>query len=139
MINISNETVMFPLTATYYDPQQKLWSGPERKDLYHEKMTLGEATFLEYFKHPQKVIQINDTTNEKMTAQEFLNHVTALSKNLLKLGLKAGDVVGMFANNCTHTATVFVSSYLCGTPVNALYPGFDKGKGSFLVFLKERN
>lgn len=123
---------MFPLTATYFDPQQKLWSGPTRKDLYHENFTLGEAVFLEYSKNPQKVIQINDSTNEKMTAQEFLDHVTALSKNLIQLGLKAGDVVGLFAQNCTHTATVMVSSYLCGTPVNALFPGFDKGNIPFL-------
>ncbi|KNC21035.1 hypothetical protein FF38_02010 [Lucilia cuprina] len=119
-------TVMFPLTATHYNPQKKLWSGPEKKDLYNENMTLGEVTYLEFVKNPQKVIQINDTTKEQMTAQEFLLHVRALSKNLLKMGLKAGDVVGMYANNATHTATIMMAAYLCGTPVNALYPGFDK-------------
>ncbi|KAM7342454.1 luciferin 4-monooxygenase-like [Cochliomyia hominivorax] len=117
---------MFPLTATYYDPQQKLWSGPEKKDLYNENITLGEVTFLEYSKNLQKIIQINDSTNEKMTAEEFLDHVTALAKHLLKMGLKPGDVVGLYSHNCTHTATVMVASYLCGTPVNALYPEFDK-------------
>ncbi|XP_065369147.1 uncharacterized protein LOC135961568 [Calliphora vicina] len=117
---------MFPLTATYYDARQKLWSGPEKKDLYNENMTLGEATFREFSKNPQKIIQINDATNEQMTAQEFLDHVTCLSKNLLKMGIRTGDVVGMYANNATHTATVMVAAYLCGAPVNALYPGFDK-------------
>ncbi|KAM7341861.1 uncharacterized protein ACRADG_009494 [Cochliomyia hominivorax] len=117
---------MFPLTATYYDPQQKLWSGPKRKDLYNEKITLGEVTFLEYTKNPKKIIQINDATNEKMTAEEFLDHATALAKNFLKMGLKPGDVVGLYSHNFTHTATVMLASYLCGTPVNALYPGFDK-------------
>ncbi|XP_037810846.1 luciferin 4-monooxygenase-like [Lucilia sericata] len=123
---------MLPLTATYYDPQQKLWSGPVKKDLYNENITLGEVIFLELSKHPQKLIQINDSTNEEMKAEEFLDHVMALSKNLLKLGLKVGDVVGMYANNATHTATVMVAAYLCGTPVNALYPGFDKDSAELI-------
>ena len=129
---------MFPLTATYYDPQQKIWSGPEKKDLYHESMTLGEVAFVEFSKNPQKIIQINDSTNENLTAAEFLDHVTALSKNFLKLGLKAGDVVGLYSHNFTHTATVMVASYLCGTPVNALYPGFDKGDKNKILFLRTK-
>lgn len=119
---------MFPLTATYYDAQEKLWSGPQRKDLYNENMTLGEVAFLELSKNPKKVIQINDSTGEQLTSEEFLDHSTTLARNFIKIGLKPGDVVGLYAQNSTHIATVVMASYLCGTPVNALYPGFDKGE-----------
>lgn len=125
---------MFPLTGTVYDSAQKIWSGPERKDLYHENMTLGEATFLGYSKNPEKIIQINDSTNERMTAREFLGHAATLAKNLLKMGVQVGDVVGLYAQNATHTATVMMSAFLCGTPVNAVYFGFDKGKARLLMF-----
>lgn len=118
---------MFPLTATYYDPEQKLWSGPQRKQFYNEQMTIGEVTFCEYSKNPQKIIQINDSTGEQLTAAQYLDHATALARNFLKFGLKPGDVVGLYSHNYTHTATVMLASYLCGTPVNALYPSFDKG------------
>lgn len=118
---------MFPITATYYDPKEKLWSGPSKKDVYSKEITLGEVAWLELSKNPKKVIQINDGTKEEMTAQEFQDYIWALSKNFLKLGIKVGDVVGFYSHNSTHTATVMVASFLCGTPVNALFPGFDKG------------
>ncbi|TMW44418.1 hypothetical protein DOY81_010503, partial [Sarcophaga bullata] len=117
---------MFPLTATYYDPKEKLWSGPSKKDIYSKDITLGEVAWLELSKNPQKVIQIHDATKEQMTAQEFKDHIWALSKNIIKLGLKVGDVIGLYSHNSTHAATVMVASFLCGTPVNALFPGFDK-------------
>lgn len=124
---------MYPLTATYYDAQQKLWFGPQRKELYNEIITLGEVAFLELSKHPKKVIQINDSTGEKLTAEEFLDHTTALAKNFLRMGLKPHDVVGVYAHNSTHIATVMLASYLCGTPVNSLYPGFDKGNKEYSI------
>ena len=119
---------MFPLTATYYDPEEKLWSGPSKKDFYSKDITLGEVAWLELSKNPQKVIQIHDVTKEQVTAQEFKDYIWALSKNLLKMGLKVGDVIGLNSHNSTHVATVMVASFLCGTPVSALFPGFDKGK-----------
>lgn len=129
---------MFPLTATYYDPKEKIWSGPSKKDIYSKEITLGEVAWLELSKNPQKVIQIHDATKEQLTAQEFKDHIWALSKNFLKLGLKVGDVIGLNAHNSTHAATVMVASFLCGTPVSALFPGFDKGTCNNLLMYESK-
>lgn len=119
---------MYPLTATYYDAKEKIWSGPQRKDFYNKDITLAEVIFEVLSKCPDKVIQIHDVTQEKLTAQQLLDHSRVLSKNLLKLGLKKGDVIGLMASNWTHVTTLMLSSFVCGTPVNALYQSFDKGK-----------
>lgn len=119
---------MYPLTATHYDPKQKIWSGPQRKDLFNRDLTLGEVIFEVLSKNPQKTIQIHDVTKKKFTCEELLKNSEILSKNLLKFGLQAGDVIGLYASNWSHVTTLMLSSFLCGTPVNALYPGFDKGK-----------
>ncbi|XP_073848619.1 uncharacterized protein [Musca autumnalis] len=121
------ETVMLhPLTATYYDPDQKIWSGPKCKDLYNENITLGEVIYAALSKHPQKIIQIHDVSGVKVTCAELLHNAKVLARNLLKLDLKLGDVIGLYASNWSHTTTLMLASFLCGTPVNALYPGFDK-------------
>lgn len=118
---------MYPLTASYYDVDQKIWHGPRRKDLYNSQITLGEVIYEVLSQYPEKIIQIHDVSGEKFTAKELLHNAESLSKNLLRLGLNVGDTIGLYASNWTHVTTIMLASFLCGTPVNALYPGFDKG------------
>ncbi|XP_013097606.2 uncharacterized protein LOC106080688 [Stomoxys calcitrans] len=118
--------VLHPLTESYYDAEQKIWRGPQRKDIYNAEVTLGEVIYEVLKKNPQKIIHIQDVTGERLTCEQLLNYAEALSRSLLKLGLKSGDVIGLYANNWTHVTTLMLASFLCGTPVNALYPGFDK-------------
>ncbi|XP_005183357.1 uncharacterized protein LOC101887963 [Musca domestica] len=126
-LNIETVTVMLhPLTATYYDPDRKIWSGPQRKDVYNENITLGEVIYATLSKHPQKIIQIHDVSGVKLTCAELLHKAKALARNLLKLDLKVGDVIVLYASNWTHSTTLMLASFLCGTPVNALCPAFDK-------------
>lgn len=119
---------MYPLTATYYDPEQKLWYGPQRKDLYNPDITLGEVIYDVLSKCPEKIMQIHDVSGEKLTASQLLHNAEVLCKNLIGLGLKVGDTIGLYASNWTHVTTLMLASFFCGTPVNALYAGFDKGK-----------
>lgn len=117
---------MLQLTGTIYNAQEKIWSGPVSKNLYSDEMTVGEAIVLQLQKRPEKIIQIVDSTGETQTSQEFLENSLTLAGNILKMGLKPKDIVGLYARNSQHTATVMMASFLCGTPVNALYPDFDK-------------
>ncbi|XP_075166530.1 putative 4-coumarate--CoA ligase 3 [Haematobia irritans] len=123
------------LTATFYDADQRIWYGPRREDSYSSDKTLGEVIYDALKRNPKKVIQIHDVTGEKLTCEELLTSAEALSRNLLKLGLKVGDVIGLYAHNWTHVTTVMLASFLCGTPVNALYPGFDKESVYFMYSL----
>ncbi|XP_075168491.1 uncharacterized protein LOC142240673 [Haematobia irritans] len=117
---------MIKITGTTYDDEEKIWSGPKTKNLYSTELTVGEAIVNQLLKTPRKVIQIVDSTGETLTAMEFLNHSLALADNILKSGIKCSDVVGLYARHSLHLATVMMASCLCGTPVSALFPGFDK-------------
>ncbi|XP_013097609.2 uncharacterized protein LOC106080690 [Stomoxys calcitrans] len=117
---------MYPLTASYYDAKQKVWSGPQCKDLYSPNITLGEVICDALAKNPQKIIQIDDATGEKLRCNQLLHYAKALARNLLNLGLKPNDVISLYANNWTHVATLMLACLLCGTPVNSLFPGFDR-------------
>lgn len=119
---------MLPTTGTSYNPNTKIWSGPRIKDLYNIKMTVGEAVLRELRKNPQKIIQISDSTGEQLTAQEFVDFSKILAQNLIKMDIGPKDIIGLYAQNSTHVATVMMAAFLIGAPVNALYPEFDKGK-----------
>lgn len=118
---------MLSLMGTYYDPVEKMWQGPHRKDVYNENLTLGEAAIIQLSKNSQKIIQIMDSTGETLTGQELMDFSITLARNLINLNMKPKDVIGLYAQNTTHVATVMLASFLCGTPVNALFPGFDTG------------
>lgn len=115
-------------TGTYYDDQEKIWYGPKRKDLYNTDLTVGEIALMQLRLNPKKIIQIMDSTGETLTAEQLSTYALNLSRNLLKLNLRPKDVIGLYAKNTTHVATVMLASFLCGTPVNALFPAFDLGK-----------
>lgn len=118
---------MEPFTGSYFDSREKIWHGPKRKNLYNSDLTLGEIAFAQLRRSPRKIIQIMDSTGETLTAQELMDYSLNLARNLMALHLKPKDVVGLYAQNTTHVATVMLASFLCGTPVNALFPGFDLG------------
>lgn len=118
---------MLSLMGTYYDPVEKIWHGPQRKDLFNADLTLGEAALIQLSKNPQKIIQIMDGTGESLTGEQLIDYSVTLARNLINLNIKSKDVIGLYAQNSTHVATVMLASFLCGAPVNALFPGFDTG------------
>uniref|UniRef100_A0A1I8PPG4 AMP-dependent synthetase/ligase domain-containing protein n=1 Tax=Stomoxys calcitrans TaxID=35570 RepID=A0A1I8PPG4_STOCA len=117
---------MFTVTGTTYNKMEKVWSGPNLKNLYSDEMTLGEAIVRRLITTPGKVIQIMGTTGESLTALEFLKCSMNVAHNILKMGLNCRDIVGLYAQHSVHEATVMMAAFLCGTPVHALFPGFDQ-------------
>ncbi|XP_065368180.1 uncharacterized protein LOC135960740 [Calliphora vicina] len=116
---------MRPLMGTIYDANEKIWHGPKRKDLYNSELTVGEVALEQLRQNPQKIIQIMDSTGETLTAKQLMDYALTLARNLMSLNVKPKDVIGLYAQNTTHVSTVMLASFLCGTPVNALFPGFD--------------
>ncbi|TMW41679.1 hypothetical protein DOY81_013241, partial [Sarcophaga bullata] len=73
-----------------------------------------------------------DTTGETLTGQQLMDYSVTLARNLMNLNIKSKDVIGLYAQNSTHVATVMLASFLCGAPVNALFPGFDTDNVSLI-------
>lgn len=101
--------------------------------MYNDEITVVEAIVLQLQRRPEKIIQIEDSTGETQTSQEFLENSLTLAGNILKMGLEPKDIVDMYARNSLHTATVMMASFLCGTRVNALYPDLDKRRVYLLM------
>ncbi|XP_058981381.1 uncharacterized protein LOC131803748 [Musca domestica] len=114
------------LGGTVYNAAEKIWCGPKCKEIYSRDMTVGEAIVMQLRRTPQKVIQIIESTGETLTAQEFLNYSMALAKNILEMGVDAGDIVGVYAKHSLHLGTVMLAAFLCGTPVHGVFHGFEK-------------
>ncbi|XP_061386672.1 gramicidin S synthase 2-like [Musca vetustissima] len=106
--------------------REKIWSGPKTKEIYSPEMTVGEVIVMQLRRTPNKIIQILESTGESLTAHEYLNYSMALARNLLDLGIKPGDIVGLYAKHSLHLATVMLASFLCGTPVHGVFHGFEK-------------
>ncbi|XP_005183355.1 uncharacterized protein LOC101887630 [Musca domestica] len=114
------------LSGTAYNEEEKIWSGPRCKETYSREMTVGEAIVLQLRKTPQKIIQILESTGESLTAQDYLDHSMSLARNILDMGVQAGDIVGIYAKHSLHLATVILASFLCGTPIHGVYDKFEK-------------
>lgn len=93
-------------------------------------MTIGEAIVNQLQKTPQKIIQIMESTSETLTAQEFLDYSAALARNIVEMGIKPQDIVGLYVQHSLHLGTVMMASFLAGTPVHGIFHGVDKGNDS---------
>lgn len=112
---------------TFYNEEQKIWSGRKKKDFFGPNVTLGEAAHFILGLNPEKVVQVMDTTGEELTAAQLLRSSKVMATSLIRLGLKPGDIVSISANNTPYISAIMLGALLCGTPTNALYPDFDKG------------
>uniref|UniRef100_A0A1A9WMZ1 AMP-dependent synthetase/ligase domain-containing protein n=1 Tax=Glossina brevipalpis TaxID=37001 RepID=A0A1A9WMZ1_9MUSC len=114
--------------GTTYNSANKIWSGPQEKDLFHYDLTLGEAIVEKLYLIPDKVVQITDSTGEQVKAKDLLTNSRNIVNKFVAMGLKQGDVVGLYASNTTHLSAVILATWLSGLCTHAAYEGCDKGE-----------
>uniref|UniRef100_A0A1A9ZYB7 AMP-dependent synthetase/ligase domain-containing protein n=1 Tax=Glossina pallidipes TaxID=7398 RepID=A0A1A9ZYB7_GLOPL len=112
--------------GTSYDSTNKIWSGPEQKVFYNYDLTLGEAIVETLQLNPEKVVQIMDSTGEQVKAKDLLMNSKNIVRNFVGMGLKRGDVIGLYASNTTHLSAVMLAAWLTGLCTHAAYEGCDK-------------
>lgn len=109
----------------FYDPVTKICHGVEVPQIYHPNASLGQVLLWNFFRRPEKVIQVSDDDGISVTCSEMAEMMKNIVQNLVKLKLKLGDTAGLFATNTTFVAPAIFSCYLLGLPISPLDVSFN--------------
>lgn len=104
--------------------EEYIWNGPESPEIYHPRLPLGQLLLYYLAKSPLKVTQVCADSSVELTCGEMSNLMTNIAHNLMDLGLKTGDVVGIVAKNTTYLAPAVFGCILIGAQINPLDPTF---------------
>lgn len=109
----------------FFDPITKIFHGKEVPTVYSSYASLGQVLLFNFFKAPEKVIQVSDDDGISLTCADMGRMMTNIAKNLHKLGYRFGDVVGAIGRNTTFVTPALFSCFLLGLPVSLLDVSFD--------------
>jgi 4-coumarate--CoA ligase len=108
-----------------YDNYNKIYHGPKFPPIYNENLSIGQLVLHHLSKMPNKVIQISDDDGIELTSDQMAEMMVNISKNLSKMGMRAGDVIGIFAKKTTYVVPVIFGCFLLRTPVNPVETSFE--------------
>ena len=101
-----------------------IWNGPERPEIYHPQLPLGQLLLYCLEKTPLKVTQVCADSGVELTCDQMLKLMTNVAHNLMNLGIQTEDVVGIVAKNTTNLAPAVFGCILVGAKINPLDPSF---------------
>lgn len=124
-----------------FAPTQRLsiLHGPRDPPLVD--LSLGELLELQTYQHGTKECLVIPWTGARWTYNELNQQSLLLAQALLKMGIKAGDRVGVMAGNCEQYAAIFFAVSRIGailvilnntyTPSEAMYAVQFSGRSSW--------
>lgn len=104
--------------------EEYIWNGPEIPEIYHPNLPLGQLLLHCLEKTPLRVSQVCAVSGVEVTCDEMGKLMRNVAHNLMSLGIKSGDVMGVVAKNTTHLAPAVLGSILMGAVINPLDPTF---------------
>ncbi|XP_037028941.1 4-coumarate--CoA ligase 1-like [Bradysia coprophila] len=110
--------------STIFDEKEKLWTGLSRAPHYNINLSVGQAILQSLESNPNKIGQISDNNGMMLTNNEIRMKTIFVSQNLLKIGVKEGDVVAVIARNQHYVAPVVFACLTILAPVNTLDASF---------------
>lgn len=102
-----------------FDSDTKIWSGP-KEDRSEDNLSFREAILDTLRSTPEKVFQISDDEDTKLTYAETTAISFRVAQNLKRFGVKSNDVVAVLVNNSTYMAPIVVGCVMIGAPVNSV-------------------
>lgn len=111
-----------------YDTYTKILHGKVIPEIYHPRASVGQVLLYNFFKNPERVIQVSDDDGIALTCLEMSIMMTNIAKNLFNLGFKCGDVAGLLATNTTYVAPAIFGSLLLGLVPSPLDTSFNVDK-----------
>lgn len=108
-----------------YDRESKVLSGFQLSPFYSLNVGVGQIIHHYLQREPSRVVQVSYDDGVELTAGEMLKLSTRIAKNLLKMQLKFGDVVGFVVKNTTYVAPAVLACLYIGAPCSTLDPTFD--------------
>lgn len=109
-----------------FNEELKVWEGPKSPYPYPMDTYLGEEILKRLKETPNHVTQIFHEENSKMTFNDLRISSVRIAQNLMKLGLRADDVVGVICKNSNEVTFLLTACILAGAPINPLDLSFSK-------------
>lgn len=100
--------------------EEKLWYGPKVPPIYGSNVSLGQILITSMARNRLRIAQICHDTGVFWTNEELLQLTIRCALNLLDLGLKEGDVIGVASKNEMILTPIVVAALLLGLPINAV-------------------
>lgn len=122
-------------TSTFH-PETKIWSvekGPHDKN-FSDDLDLGLTILQQLDKYlPSKVLEIHCESQTRLTVSQIKQRSISCAQNLLKLGVKQGDVVVIFSQVNKDVAPVVLGSLLIGAVFNTFETTFNNDDTKFCL------
>lgn len=107
---------------SYFDSATKIWHGPK---VIESPRSFVKELFEHLQKTPNKTAQYSIDEKTELTYNDLRLLSIRVAQNLLKIGVKSGDVIGIIAKNSTYVAPVALGCFLIGAPINPLDASFE--------------
>uniref|UniRef100_A0A1I8JUU0 Uncharacterized protein n=1 Tax=Anopheles funestus TaxID=62324 RepID=A0A1I8JUU0_ANOFN len=120
-----------------YDEQSRTWYGIQMVSIYNPKANVGEILNHILLRTPDRIMQIDMDTNNRMSCTEFRTRMIRFVQNLTDAGLRKGDIVAMANGNSENVAPLACALMTLGVPFNPLAPGFNQEDMAHMIRLTE--
>lgn len=114
-------------TGTVYDPEEKIWSGPEYP-LGDPNISFGQMLLDRLTVHGTKLMQINHDSGYQMNAREMRLKTLRIAANLTALGIGPGDIVQIVLSEHDDLVPLWLGIIAAGAGMNALHVSFSERK-----------
>lgn len=117
------------MATSTFDPESKIWSvekGPHDKSFPND-LDLGTAILQQLDTYlPEKILEIHCESETKLTVAEIKRRSLSCAQNLLKMGIKQGDVVVIYSQVNKDVAPVILGTLLIGAIFNTFETTFNE-------------
>lgn len=117
-------TMSILFNTTYED---KVWYGPKVPPIYGPNVSLGQVLITCMARSRKRKAQICHDTGVSWTNEELHQLTIRCALNLLDLGLKEGDVIGVATKNEMILTPIVVAALLLGLPINPVNFSYKRG------------
>lgn len=111
----------------FFNCETKTLFGEQQPFVFHPNASLGEVLVYFLRKTPTKITQVSADDGIEVSCGEMADMTVNVAKNLIKLGYKPGDIIGIVGRNVTYSTPVIFGSYLLACPITPLDPTLTVG------------
>lgn len=103
-----------------FDPSTKVWSSKTIQYLYPMDVYLGEVILETCSETPERIVQIHHEKDQALTCKELKESSINIAENLLKLDIKADDIIGVICQNSNFLTCFLTGSVIMGAIIHPL-------------------
>lgn len=106
--------------ATTFNQETKIWEAPKSPYPYSMDVYLGEVILKTCSATPDRVLQIHHEENRSLTCRELRGSAIRVAENLIAIGIKPDDVIGVISRNSNFLTCFLTGAILMGGIVHPL-------------------